>query len=93
MTARRKQGEQQQLEEWERSVLEAAYDDQLGVTAEFNLNLLDRINRELDGDFQLEQFSHRAHYDHDRGRIEMHLVSATDQVVSICGESRMTSRG
>ncbi len=56
-------------------LLEAAYNDSLGVTAAFNLNLLARINRELDGDFALDQFAHHAFYNAGPGRIEMHLVS------------------
>ncbi|MFQ5982576.1 MAG: L-histidine N(alpha)-methyltransferase [Woeseiaceae bacterium] len=63
--------------------VEAAYNDKQGVTAEFNRNLLHRINRELDADFQPDQFRHRAVYNNDDGRIEMHLVSEQDQVVSI----------
>jgi dimethylhistidine N-methyltransferase len=61
----------------------AAYDDSLGVTAAFNLNLLVRINRELDGNFDLSRFRHLAVYDHEAGRIEMHLRSRTDQTVTL----------
>lgn len=64
-------------------VIEAAYNDRRGVTAAFNRNVLARINRELDADFDLTQFAHRAVYDADRGRIEMHLVSRRDQVVHV----------
>jgi L-histidine Nalpha-methyltransferase len=60
-----------------------AYDDPLGLTAAFNKNLLVRINRELGGDFDLDRFDHRACWNHDQRRIEMHLVSNTDQVVRI----------
>lgn len=67
--------------------LEAAYDDARGVTAAFNLNLLARINRELGGDFALEHFAHRARYDAVHQRIEMHLVSAAEQVVRVGGRS------
>jgi len=63
----------------------AAYDDPTGVTAAFNLNLLARINRELGGNFALRQFAHEARYDPMRRRIEMHLVSARRQTVSIPG--------
>ena len=66
-----------------RAVLEAAYDDALGVTAAFNLNLLVRINRELGANFDLEQFAHHALYDESRGRVEMHLVSRKSQRVRI----------
>jgi len=67
----------------ERSVLEAAYDDSRGVTAAFNLNLLRRINRELGADFAVDSFDHQATYDADRDRVEMHLVSAREQTVTI----------
>ena len=63
--------------------LVAAYDDPTGVTAAFNLNLLARINRELDADFELAQFEHLARYDPQRQRIEMHLRSRVYQIVSI----------
>jgi dimethylhistidine N-methyltransferase len=71
----------------DRHVLERAYDDARGVTAAFNLNLLARINRELGGTFDLARFSHRAHYDLARGRIEMHLVSRARQVARVAGHS------
>lgn len=67
------------------AVLDAAYNDAKGVTAAFNLNLLVRINRELDGDFDLAGFAHAAHYDVEQGRIEMHLRSVRDQVVEVAG--------
>ena len=63
--------------------LEAAYNDAQGVTAEFNLNLLRRLNRELDADFDLDAFRHHAFFDRERGRIEMHLISVRDQQVRI----------
>lgn len=66
-----------------RDVLEPAYDDALGVTAAFNLNLLGRINRELGGHFDLDTFRHHAFYDEKLGRIEMHLVSKRAQTVRI----------
>jgi L-histidine Nalpha-methyltransferase len=62
-----------------------AYDDPLGVTAAFNRNLLVRINRELGGDVDLDAFEHRATWNAQAGRIEMHLVSRVDQVVEIRG--------
>jgi dimethylhistidine N-methyltransferase len=65
------------------SRLVAAYDDAKGVTAAFNLNLLQRINRELGGDFDLTLFRHIARYSKVHGRIEMHLESCTDQTVRI----------
>src|ERR1051325_3696084 len=67
----------------DRQVLEAAYNDSAGVTAEFNLNLLQRINRELGADFDLDQWRHRAIYNSDAGRIEMHLISETNQSVNL----------
>jgi len=62
-----------------------AYDDPLGVTAAFNLNLLARINRELDADFVLHHFTHVALYNQEERRIEMHLRSNRDQLVTIPG--------
>jgi dimethylhistidine N-methyltransferase len=66
-------------------VLEAAYNDSKGVTAEFNKNILARINRELGANFDLGRFRHRAFYNANEGRIEMHLESQIDQVVQING--------
>jgi L-histidine N-alpha-methyltransferase len=60
-----------------------AYDDPLGVTAAFNLNLLSRINRELDGDFDLQKFRHLAVWNEHEQRIEMHLASTAQQTVTI----------
>jgi len=60
-----------------------AYDDELGVTAAFNLNLLARINRELHADFDLDQFEHRATINHEAGSVEMHLRSKRQQTVRI----------
>jgi dimethylhistidine N-methyltransferase len=60
-----------------------AYDDELGVTAAFNLNLLARINRELDADFDLNQFAHEARVNHEERRVEMHLRSRRSQRVRI----------
>ena len=60
-----------------------AYDDPLGVTAAFNLNLLARINRELEGGFDLSQFEHVAKYNSETRSVEMHLRSARRQTVSI----------
>ncbi|MFZ5737521.1 MAG: L-histidine N(alpha)-methyltransferase [Pseudomonadota bacterium] len=73
------------LEKDER-VLVPAYDDAAGVTARFNLNLLIRINRELGADFDLSAFAHRAIYNRDQHRIEMHLVSLRDQTVHLFSE-------
>lgn len=65
------------------AVLIAAYDDVQGVTARFNLNILARINRDLDANFNPGAFRHRAVFNAERGRIEMHLVSQSDQQVRI----------
>jgi dimethylhistidine N-methyltransferase len=65
------------------AILERAYNDAAGVTAQFNLNLLARVNRELDADFNLEEWQHRAIYNEEAGRIEMHLVSGADQTVHV----------
>jgi len=68
------------------ALLHAAYNDAQGVTAEFNLNFLRRLNRELGADFDMAAWSHRAFYDEKLGRIEMHLVSARAQRVTIGGQ-------
>lgn len=73
------------------ATLHAAYNDSAGVTAAFNLNLLERINRELDGDFRLDQFDHYAFYNPRLGRIEMHLVSRRMQTVTV-GDQRFDFR-
>ena len=65
------------------NVLHAAYNDARGVTAQFNLNLLARINAELGGDFDLKRFAHYAFYNPALGRIEMHLVSLARQTVAV----------
>ena len=68
-------------------LLHAAYDDDEGVTAAFNLNLLRRINRELGADFVLEQFAHEVRWVEGAGRVEMHLRSRRDQTVTLGAES------
>ena len=70
------------LEKPSRQLL-AAYDDELGVTAAFNLNLLARINRELDADFDLDQFAHVAKINPEARSVEMHLRSKRRQTISI----------
>jgi dimethylhistidine N-methyltransferase len=72
--------------------LNAAYNDALGITAAFNLNLLARINRELDADFDLAAFRHHAFYNDTLGRVEMHLVSLGDQRVRV-GPAEFAFRG
>jgi len=69
------------------AVLVPAYDDAQGVTAAFNLNLLTRINRELGGDFDLAAFHHKAVWNPDESRMEMHLVSRKQQVVTLAGRT------
>ena len=66
-----------------KEILERAYNDSAGVTAQFNLNLLVRANRELGSDFDLRGWRHRAIYNERAGRIEMHLVSLRRQTVNI----------
>src|SRR5690606_7931404 len=68
-----------------RETLELAYNDPSGVTAAFNLNVLRRINSELNANFDLDAFHHEAVWNAERYRIEMHLVSERDQTVSIRG--------
>ncbi len=68
-------------------VLNAAYNDAAGITEKFNLNLLARINRELDADFNLDTFEHHAFYNRERHRIEMHLASSKRQKVRVRGET------
>jgi L-histidine N-alpha-methyltransferase len=74
-------------------VLHAAYNDAQGVTAEFNLNLLTRINRELGGNFDLAQWKHLSFYNAVAGRIEMHLVSTASQTVHVLGEMHVFEAG
>jgi dimethylhistidine N-methyltransferase len=69
----------------DRALLDAAYNDAQGVTAEFNLNLLQRINRELGANFDLAMFRHHAFYNAAAGRIEMHLKSLCQQHVALGG--------
>ena len=69
----------------DRATLEAAYDDEAGVTAEFNLNLIDRINRELDGSLDRDGFRHQAVWNEEDRRIETYLVSQHAQEATICG--------
>ncbi len=73
--------------------LNAAYNDSAGVTAAFNLNLLHRINRELQGDFLPHQFRHHAFYNEEAGRVEMHLLSLCEQGVHIGDRSFHFAQG
>ena len=65
------------------AVIEAAYNDKAGITAEFTLNMLVRLNREIGSDFDLGAFRHRAHYNPMAGRIETHIVSTRSQQVRV----------
>ena len=77
----------------DRQVLLDAYDDKQGVTAAFNKNLLQRINAELNADFDLSQFNHQSRFNEKLSRIEMHLISNCDQTVTVNGESFSFSQG
>ncbi len=73
----------------DKQILESAYNDSQGVTAEFNLNVLSRINDELDADFNLKNFSHHSLYNENDQRIEMYLKSLVDQSVVISKSNLM----
>lgn len=77
----------------DRRILEPAYDDEAGLTAAFNTNLLVRINRELAGDIPIEAFQHRAVWNETEGRIEMHLVARRDVTFSAAGLHWMMRAG
>ena len=77
----------------DRSQLLAAYNDAAGITAKFNQNLLLRINRELNADFNLDKFSHRAVFNPNEHRIEMHLVSEVTQSVDVAGQTVQFNAG
>ena len=67
----------------DREILENAYNDSKGITAKFNLNLLSRINNELDANFDLANFQHDSIFNESEGKVEMHLKSLTDQKITI----------
>ncbi len=77
----------------DRRMLEKAYDDEKGVTAAFNKNILENINRELEGNFNLQSFEHVATYNEDEGRVEMHLKSNCKQQVTVAGEQISFEKG
>ena len=77
----------------DRDRLEAAYNDSAGVTAAFNLNLLDRVNRELDADFDVARFRHEAVFNPAKSRVEMYLVSEADQTACVEGHRFEFRRG
>jgi dimethylhistidine N-methyltransferase len=73
--------------------LEQAYNDGLGITAAFNLNILARMNRELHANFNLSSFRHEARFNTDKKRIEMHLISLEDQIVKVASQRVPFRRG
>lgn len=77
----------------DRDRLIAAYDDAAGVTAAFNLNLLTRINRELEGDLPIDGFAHRAIWNDDKARVEMHLEAIRPLHFHVAGESFRMAQG
>lgn len=77
----------------DKEMLEAAYNDRKGITAEFNKNVLIRLNRELEADFDPDHFRHHAFYNEREGRVEMHLISDKDQTVTIGKEQIRFNKG
>lgn len=75
------------------AVLEAAYDDAAGVTAQFNYNLVRRINRELDGDIDLDALTHEARWNDEYARVEMHLVAGRDLEFTVAGQRFALAKG
>jgi len=75
------------------NLLHAAYNDAQGVTAAFNLNLLSRLNRELEADFKPTHFEHYAFYNVELGRVEMHLVSKISQEIQVAGQKFTFAEG
>lgn len=76
-----------------KAILDAAYNDAAGITAAFNLNLLDRMNRELGADFALDRFAHEAFYNEAAGRVEIYIRSRADQIVTVAGQPIRLSAG
>jgi dimethylhistidine N-methyltransferase len=76
-----------------RDIIDPAYNDAAGVTAAFNLNMLRRINRELDGTIDVRQFEHHAFYNEEEGRIEMHLRALADQQFTVAGRPFAIAKG
>ncbi len=77
----------------DKDLIERAYNDSAGVTAEFNLNMLTRINRDFGADFNVDRFRHNAVYIEEQGRIEMSLISDCEQLVRIDGQSFHFGKG
>jgi len=74
-------------------IIERAYNDSAGVTAEFNLNMLRHLNREYGSDFDLDSWSHEAHYNESEGRVEIRLINATMQTIHIGQEQVIIDEG
>jgi len=77
----------------DKKILEAAYNDRNGITAEFNLNILKRLNNEIDSNFDVNKFIHHAFYNENAGRIEMHLKCLEKQNVKIDGITMTFDKG
>lgn len=77
----------------EPAIIERAYNDSAGVTAEFNLNMLQHLNREFGSDFDVDAFTHSAEYNEAKGRVELRLVNDKDQLVSIGDEEISIGKG
>jgi dimethylhistidine N-methyltransferase len=74
-------------------IIERAYNDSAGITAEFNLNMLRHLNREFGADFDLDAFTHDAQYNEDEGRVELRLISEAEQTVSIGAQEVLIDAG
>jgi uncharacterized SAM-dependent methyltransferase len=77
----------------DKDILERAYNDKKGITAAFNKNMLVRLNRELNTDFNVDEFSHQAIYNRQEGRVEMHLISSSNQQIHLNGEVVSIDKG
>jgi uncharacterized SAM-dependent methyltransferase len=75
------------------AILNAAYNDEAGTNAAFNLNLIERVNRELGGDFAIANFAHVAFYNEREGRIELYIKSLVDQTVTIAARRFSFAQG
>ncbi len=75
------------------AIIENAYNDSAGITAEFNVNMLRHLNRDYGADFDLDAYSHDARYDEDKGRVVLKLVSSRSQAVTIGGEEIEIANG
>jgi len=77
----------------DKKIMEVAYNDKKGITAAFNKNILRHINRELDANFDLDNYRHKAFFNEKEGRIEMHLVSEKEQEVAVASETFLIEEG